>query len=738
MRLFGRPFAKLCRSRLAEATSFARPVRGGCGVEGLESRILFHLDLVQALPNTAVAPGTASSEINLAAHFDNELINGTIVRLATDLGNIDMELFDQGAPKTVANFLGYVTRGDYNNTFVHRSAEEFVIQAGGYRANADLSQITEHIPVQAPVPNEFSPQRPNVRSTVAMAKLSEEAPGGGPDSATSEFFVNLLDRNRDNLDFQNGGFTVFGQLINNTMTTVDAIAALPRVNSPFQGLPIQGDAPLDSVDELVVVSSASVVPEAALFNYTVTSTNPALVGGAVENGVLRLTYGAGATGTADVTVTATDLDGTTVTDTFTAGVGVLDVLIGNGGAKAVTFTDADGTVATVTLKGGAGTVRFTGTDLTQAEARGGATVAGSVADLAIDLTGTGTSGALVVRATGGDGLVNVSRLTSDAGMKSVAAKVVNLVGDVTFAGNVAKADFADVTNSILSFGGSGGGLALTLRDANGVDIVSQIPLKSLKANSFAGGGPENGVLTAPALGSLIVNGDFGGRLNLAGSLGNARIGGAASTFLPWNVAGPAGKLAIGSITEGFVADFLGGVASLAVAGNLTGDIAAPTIKSLIVKGDMTSANLTLTGPGAALGRATVSGTITNSRIQAANGIGSVAAAAINGSSIYAGLTTEGGILPTSLADFNPDPSGIKSVTVKGAAASFINSNIASRTIGKLNLGAIQTDNGGVPFGVAGDTIASLTGTGAAGAIKLTRLNDPAQTQTQQDFLVTVL
>lgn len=764
MRLFGRSLARFARPfahpSLQAQTSPGHTggVRRACGVEGLESRILFHLELASAIPNTAVAPGTATSEINLAAHFDNELIDGTIVRFATDLGNIDMEMFDQAAPQNVANFLGYVNRGDYDNTFIHRSVPGFVIQGGGYRANADLDQITTHIPQQPPVVNEFSPQRPNVRETVAMAKVAgfqdfngngvqDEGeptnPEGGPDSATSEFFVNLEDNRGEapfGLDFQNGGFTVFAHVINNTMTTADAIAGLPRVNTPFQGLPIEGEAPLDSVDELVVVSSASVVPEAALFSYTVTSTNPGLVSGAIENGVLRLSYGAGQTGTAEVTVTATDIDGTIVSDTFTAGVGVLDVQIGTGGAKSVTFTDADGTAATVSLKGGSGVVRFTGSGLTETLAKKGTSVAGTIADVAVDMTGTGTSGALTIKASGGDGLINVSRITSDAGMKSIAGKQVNITaGSVSIAGNVGKADFADVSNSELTFGGSGGGLLLSLRDANGSNIVSQIPLKSLKANSFAGAGPESGVVTAPSLGKLTVNGDFGGQLDLAGSLGSAKIGGAASTFLPWNVGGSAGKLAIGSTADGFVADFLGGVASLSVAGNLTGDIAASTIKSLKVQGDLTGANLTLTGPGAALGKANVSGSIANSRVQATHGIGAVTASAINASTIYAGLTTDGGVLPTLLEELNPGPSEIKSVTVKssGGAPSFVNSNIAARTIGKLKLGVIQAGNGGVPFGVAADSVGSLTATAAAD-IKASQLTEPAQSQTDQDFLITVL
>jgi hypothetical protein len=80
------------------------------------------------------------------------------------------------------------------------------------------------------------------------------------------------------------------------------------------------------------------------------------------------------------------------------------------------------------------------------------------------------------------------------------------------------------------------------------------------------------------------------------------------------------------------------------------------------------------------------------------------------------------------------------VTVKGVggAPSFVNSNIAARTVGKLSLGAIQAGNGGVPFGVAGDTIASVTGTAGAAPVRLSRLADPAQSTVQEDFTVNVL
>jgi cyclophilin family peptidyl-prolyl cis-trans isomerase len=140
-----------------------------------------------------------------------------VVRMETSGGNIDVELYDEQAPITVQNFLNYLRAGQYNSSFFHRSVPGFVIQAGGYRY---VSGFYVEIPRSDPIVNEYDPSRSNLRGTIAMAKLS-----GDPDSATSEWFFNL-DDNSANLDTQNGGFTVFGRVIGDGMTVVDAIANL--------------------------------------------------------------------------------------------------------------------------------------------------------------------------------------------------------------------------------------------------------------------------------------------------------------------------------------------------------------------------------------------------------------------------------------------------------------------------------------------------------------------------------
>jgi cyclophilin family peptidyl-prolyl cis-trans isomerase len=152
----------------------------------------------------------------------------TIVRMQTDLGSVEIELFDTAAPETVANFLNYVNAGDYDGTFIHRSDPGFVLQMGGYifdPAQGDFfAEGTSHIPEDPPVINEFGMS--NLRGTIAMAKL-----GGDPDSATSEFFFNLAD-NSGNLDNQNGGFTVFAQVISG-MDVIDTIVGEQRCSSYF-------------------------------------------------------------------------------------------------------------------------------------------------------------------------------------------------------------------------------------------------------------------------------------------------------------------------------------------------------------------------------------------------------------------------------------------------------------------------------------------------------------------------
>ena len=222
------------------------------------------LDIIPDLPNQpALLPSSIPqlsvrrgnySQIQLA-----DLVNDPgdpIVQFSTSLGEILMQLAPRKAPLTVANFLKYVDNNHYQNSFFHRSVPGFIIQGGG--SFIDTANNYNVTPIQSlgTVLNE--PGDSNLRGTMAMAKV-----GGNPDSATSEWFFNLAD-NSANLDQQNGGFTVFGKVLEPSMAVVDDIAELEVSDQsasigfselPLIQVPAAGDAL--KLQDLVLIANAS-------------------------------------------------------------------------------------------------------------------------------------------------------------------------------------------------------------------------------------------------------------------------------------------------------------------------------------------------------------------------------------------------------------------------------------------------------------------------------------------------
>lgn len=203
------------------------------------------------------------------------------VRVQTTMGAIDMSLLPD-APVTIANFAAYARGGDYTDVFFHRNAwlnstMPFVIQTGGFRwpPTAGIQAVAS----RGAIVNEFSGTRSNLRGTVAMAKL-----GGDPNSATSQWFVNM-GNNAANLDTQNGGFTVFARVTGPGMASADRIAALPNVNAgpPFDTLPVVGWQAGTSVQRgnVVRITRVSELPVQTasdrVFNY-LEATYPQYVG----------------------------------------------------------------------------------------------------------------------------------------------------------------------------------------------------------------------------------------------------------------------------------------------------------------------------------------------------------------------------------------------------------------------------------------------------------------------------
>jgi len=169
-----------------------------------------------------------STLISLASMFskdDGEMKE--IVVFETTMGVIELELNREKAPVTVANFVQYVEEGFFNGTVFHRVIPEFMIQGGGFLPN--MTQKTTGDPIELESDNGLK----NDRGTIAMARTSD------PDSATSQFFINLIDN--DFLNRRSGvdGYAVFGEVVTG-MDVVDKIGAV-RTGSkgPYQDWPVR-------------------------------------------------------------------------------------------------------------------------------------------------------------------------------------------------------------------------------------------------------------------------------------------------------------------------------------------------------------------------------------------------------------------------------------------------------------------------------------------------------------------
>ncbi|HHH43542.1 MAG TPA: choice-of-anchor D domain-containing protein [Gammaproteobacteria bacterium] len=191
--------------------------------------------------------------------------HATLARMDFSIGgqppeSVYLQLLDEAAPLTTANFLAYIQAGRYQDTFIHRAVDVDtagvdVIQGGGFTFQFDQqtgSGFYTPVDTFAPVPNEYDPAHPNRRGTLAMARTQD------PDSATSQWYFNVVDNPLP-------GFTVFGEVLSG-MNTIDAIAALPTVSiqSPITDLPLVNFQPGDTVnfvaDNIVMLTGIAASP----------------------------------------------------------------------------------------------------------------------------------------------------------------------------------------------------------------------------------------------------------------------------------------------------------------------------------------------------------------------------------------------------------------------------------------------------------------------------------------------
>jgi len=152
-----------------------------------------------------------------------------VVEIQTSMGNIEVELYQDKAPKTVKNFLSYVNEGYYNGTIFHRVINNFMIQGGGFTEDYKKKKTSP------PIKNEADNKLKNLKGTIAMARTSN------PNSATAQFFINTV--NNTFLDYsaptrRGWGYTVFGKVVKG----IDVVDRIEKLKTGSGG-PFSKDVP---------------------------------------------------------------------------------------------------------------------------------------------------------------------------------------------------------------------------------------------------------------------------------------------------------------------------------------------------------------------------------------------------------------------------------------------------------------------------------------------------------------
>ena len=163
---------------------------------------------------------------------------GPLVEFKTSMGDFTVELNPEKAPKTVDNFLAYVKSGFYNGTIFHRVINNFMVQGGGF--TKDMQQK----PTNPPIPLESNNGLKNLNYSIAMARTNQ------PDSATAQFFINVVDNK--NLDYprpDGHGYAVFGMVIKGTETIDKIKKTVTTRQGYFSDVPVQA----------IVIHSATIV-----------------------------------------------------------------------------------------------------------------------------------------------------------------------------------------------------------------------------------------------------------------------------------------------------------------------------------------------------------------------------------------------------------------------------------------------------------------------------------------------
>jgi cyclophilin family peptidyl-prolyl cis-trans isomerase len=276
------------------------------------------------IPAQSVTAGQSTS-VNLFSSFPYPAAD-TVVQLNTNMGPINVELFNRIAPNTVANFLNFANTtvpgfaaSTYNNTFFTRLISNFILQGGGLVYNPATNTFKNNSGTAIPSEHNLSGAELNVIGTLAMALPSNADGTTNTNGASSEYFVNLV--NNPSLDAQ--GFTVFGRIADpESMRIVNTVAALPtQSESTFGGSqnpPLVSDLanlPLKNftgtfpngltTNNLAFINSITSVQPSPKLTFKVTGNDPTIALVSVDSNN-QLTIQGIKAGTTTATITASD------------------------------------------------------------------------------------------------------------------------------------------------------------------------------------------------------------------------------------------------------------------------------------------------------------------------------------------------------------------------------------------------------------------------------------------------
>lgn len=807
-------------------------------IEPLEGRIAPALTLVNPLGDITAGPTHTGTLVELGQMLDPTALYAghTLVKLTlnfdTDANTagiqpavVTFELFDDEAPLTVANFLRYAIEtdnaaafaNDLVGTYFHRGVDGFVVQGGGFTAN---DKLTDHITTFGTVHNEFSASRSNVAGTIAMAKVGAES-GGGPHSATSEWFVNV-GNNSGNLDSQNGGFTVFGKVVEglNYFTQIAALTKVEfngAVSTDGDAIPVQNynadpdnnpntPSPKPTQDQIIRITAVDVIKPQATNTagqsfQVVNITNP-LNGQPsdvvttptfnLSGSTLPLTYVAGKSGTADVTVRVTVND-ETVTDTFRvtvqpnliatiAGETVRDILVpgdeikptiklaNNGGAQFQGLVDLNFYLSppingdTDGRRRDADDVLIGSFDDTQITVASDGSVTLSESFKIPAVFGAADGAYRLIAEIVGDASAPTELFTDDNvapdGNGHGYLKQFGLVTLQGFGSRIAKLSYTETDGNVvtLSITGAGngkvsqnaGGVNIAVSGTNGASIVNLASVLSATSTSAARAQLHH-IDIANTLGTLnFAQADVDGYITISSGVKVAKFGDVTGNdrtlilgaFGTLNTS--AATLNFGRVTDLNIESDQPIAALTAIdwrdTNGVENRIETPVLTKLNIKGNAAAGisgdfdadvNVLRTK---AVSSFVVKGFLRDSTITTPGNVGAVRIGGMIDSSFFAGTTAR----PDSLDDFSAKRT-ITSFTIAGVTGStifFSDSQVAASTITTLVVKGIDGASGDSAFGFVADKVLSYSSVpGKAPRLNLTK---PAITDVRGNYSLTIL